>query len=167
MSITPTSKEASRRTNAARQRRWRSRQRSLRTATEHLQRELGRKPTEEEIYSELEKRLGRDPVLRAKTEAPVLDEHRTGVASRSMEMMVASQRHEVFDLLMSSAKGGDVSSILFLAGRLMPVPKARDYIRLSNLEGVDLRGRLRSARRPGEREAEGSCQRFRKGAALP
>src|SRR4051794_36945148 len=29
-----------------------------------------------------------------------------------------------------------------------------------------LRGRLRSARRLGEREAEGSCRRFRKGAAL-
>jgi hypothetical protein len=133
MSLSPISKEASNRTNAARQKRWRSRQRALKKATTQLQQDLGREPTEAEVYQELEKRLESMPAKYLK--ATLQDE---ATATVSFGLMVASKRHEVFDMLMKSAEGGDVSSILFLASRLMPTPKAREFIKLTDLEGVDL-----------------------------
>src|SRR3954452_22533730 len=129
MSLSPLSKEASNRTNAARQKRWRSRQRALKKATTQLQQDFGREPTEAEVYQELEKRLESMP---AKCLKATLQDDATATATVSFDLMVAGKRHEVFDMLMKSAEGGDVSSILFLASRLMPTPKTREFIKLGD-----------------------------------
>src|SRR4051794_14534749 len=99
MSNNPLSQEASRRTNAARQRRWRCRQRAIKQATAQIEKELGREPSEAELYQELENRLEFLSVKPWRHQRITVQDDATATATVSLELMVASQLHDIFDML--------------------------------------------------------------------
>src|SRR4051794_11779233 len=155
---------SSRRGAAARQRRWRHRQRVRRQAAEALRRRLGREPTAGELREAVEAELA---ALGLGREATGLDEAVGGeggegdgdgatmperatravgpagervfaLGSVAFEARIAERQDRIFDLMMQHAEGGDASCLLFLASRLAPPARPRRVASVPEIRDLDL-----------------------------